>query len=110
MAQGFVRESDGKIDGDKTLCAGRQEADPLHDLLFVSHGRVHITPQRDLRIGMSKQFRDSLDVRALLHAARGIGVARTVEVPIRNPAALQQGLEMPLAGARRQWPCWVSAE
>lgn len=79
---------DDKIDGDKTLCAGRQEADPLHDLLFVSHGRVHITPQRDLRIGMSKQFRDRLDVCALLHAACSIGVARTVEVPVRNLTAL----------------------
>ena len=86
--QWLVRIPDGKIDGDKTLCAGRQEADPLHDFLFVPHGRVHITPQRDLRIGMSKQFRDSLDVRALLHTARSIGVARTVEGPIRNPAAL----------------------
>ena len=88
MAQGLAQMSDGKIDGDKTLCTGRQKADPLNDLLFVPHGRVHITPQRDLRIGMSKQFRDSLNVRALLHAARSIGVARTVEVPIRNPAAL----------------------
>ena len=109
MAQGFVRESDGKIDDDKASCTRGQKADPLDDLPFVPHGRVHIKPQRDLRIGMSKQFRDSLNVRALLHAARGVGVARTVEVSIWKSAVFQQCLEMPLAGARLQWPCWVSA-
>lgn len=88
MAQGFVRESDGKIDGDKASCTRGQKADPLDDLPFVPHGRVHIKPQRDLWIGMSKQFRDRLDVCALLHAACSIGVARTVEVPVRNLTAL----------------------
>lgn len=82
--QWLVRIPDGKIGGDKALCAGRQEADPLHNLLFVPHGRVHISPQRDLWIGMSKQFQDSFDVSILLHAVRSIGVVHTLERMLLN--------------------------
>ena len=56
------------------------------------HGRFHI--------GMSENHAQRFDIKAALDAARGKGVPQNMKIEVPYAGAAQNGLEMPLHGAR----------
>ena len=51
-----------------------EEANPLHGLALVVHGRVDVQPQGSADIGVTQQLTDAFHVHPPLHTPRGVAV------------------------------------
>ena len=72
------------------LCADLQNTNALDAAALALQRRMNVQFQRRFDVSVTQHVANALDVRAVLHAARGKCVPQGMETPVTDAAALQK--------------------
>ena len=70
------------------LCADLQNTNALDAAALALQRRMNVQLQRRFDVSVTQHFADALDVRAVLHAARGKCVPQGMETPVTTRSLL----------------------